>query len=522
LKLRRKEAQMKDLIVHPKGESENGALVPVSGPVAVDTFGGRIHVEWDAQAAVTPLGQLPFFTEYLKVSGLFDPWVEECPLRWTSPNAPKKRDVLGTALLSILSGHRRYAHISALRGEDINAKLLGMSKVVSEDSVRGSFAKLDETKGNEWLQRHLHHVYAPLLSVPWILDADVTIKPLYGHQEGAERGYNPHKPGRPSHTYHTFLIANLRLVLDVEVQAGNRHASKHSSPGLWALLERLGREHWPEFIRGDKDWGTEGNMARAEQEGLGYLFKLRLTARVKKLIERLMGDAAWTEAGQGWQGAESELRLSGWSRKRRVVVLRRPLAKDLAVVDESDPQQLRLSFAEVSDEVKVYEYAVLVTSLEDEILTLAQHYRDRADCENNFDELKNHWGWGGFTTQDLKRCRFMARMTALAYNWWSLFVRLADPNKHTESLTSRPLLLHAPARLTRHSGQTRVTISHSHAEAEWVETACRTIAAFFKSLSTTAEQLSPVERWCRVLSRALVKYLHGRQLQPPALLPAPG
>ena len=46
---------------------------------------------------------------------------------------------------------------------------------------------------------------------------------------------------------------------------------------------------------------------------------------------------------------------------------------------------------------------------------------------NNFDELKSHWGWGGFTAQDLKRCRFMARMTALVYNWWSLFLRLADP-----------------------------------------------------------------------------------------------
>ena len=103
--------------------------------------------------------------------------------------------------------------------------------------------------------------------------------------------YNPHKPGRPSHSYHTYFIANLRLVLDVEVQAGNLHASKHSSPGLWALLERLGRENWPVFIRGDKDWGTEGNMARAEKEGLGYLFKLRLTARVKKLVERLMRGA---------------------------------------------------------------------------------------------------------------------------------------------------------------------------------------------------------------------------------------
>jgi hypothetical protein len=203
-------------------------------------------------------------------------------------------------------------------------------------------------------------------------------------------------------------------------------------------------------------------------------------------------------------------------------MLRRPLAKQLAVLDEADPHQLRLSFAEVSDEVKVYEYAVLVTSLDEEILTLAQHYRGRADCENNFDELKNHWGWGGFTTQDLKRCRFMARMTALVYNWWSLFVRLADPNKHTESLTSRPLLLHAPARLTRHSGQTRVTVSHSHAAAAWVETACRNITGFLKTLTTTAEQLTPLQRWCRVLSQALVKYLHGRQLQPPALLPAPG
>ena len=516
---------MKELIAHPEGETQIGdwgAVCSVSDPVPVETFAGRIHVEWDPQAAVTPLGQLPFFTEFLKVSGLFDPWVQECPLEFASPNAPKKRDVLGTAVLAILSGQQRYAHISALRGDGVNPKLLGMSKVVSEDSVRRSLLKLDEAQGVKWLQRHLQHVYAPLLAEPWILDADVTIKSLYGHQEGAVLGYNPHKPGRPSHTYHTYLIANLRLVLDVEVQAGNQSTSKHSSPGLWGLLQRLGRSHWPAFIRGDRDWGTEGNMARAEQEGLGYLFKLRLTKGVKRLVERVMRGAQWSDAGQGWQGSESQLRLSGWSRQRRVVVLRRPLAKQLAVVDENDPEQLRLSFAELTDKVQVYEYGVLVTSLDEEILTLAQHYRDRADCENSFDELKNHWGWGGFTTQDLKRCRFMARMTALVYNWWSLFVRLADPDRHTESITSRPLLLYAPAKQTRHGGQTRVSISHAHADARWVQSACRAIAAFFKTLTQTAEQLTAPQRWCRVLSQALVKYLHGRQLQPPDLLPASG
>ena len=165
-----------------------------------------------------------------------------------------------------------------------------------------------------------------------------------------------------------------------------------------------------------------------------------------------MRAAAWSDAGQGWQGAETPLRLSGWRRARRAVVLRRRVQKDLAVADKSDPQQLRLSFAEVSDGVSVYAYPVPLTSLPGEIRSVAQHYRDRADCENSFDELKNNWGRGGFTTRDLKRCRFMARMTALVYKWWSLFVRLADPNQQTEAITSRPLLLHAPARQTRHGG----------------------------------------------------------------------
>jgi hypothetical protein len=242
---------------------------------------------------------------------------------------------------------------------------------------------------------------------------------------------------------------------------------------------------------------------------------------VKKSVERLMREALWTAAGQGWEGAETSLRLTGWSRSRRAIVLRRRVKGDLAVVDHGDPNQLRLGLAEFTNEVIVYEYAVLITSLPQEILTLAQWYRDRADAENPFDELKNHWGWGGFTTRDLKRCRFMARITALTYNWWSLFVRLANPHQHTEAITSRPLLLQAPARVTRHAGQTHLIISHPHAQAQWVEQVCREIAAFFKTLRQTAEQLTPRQCWCRILSRALVKYLRGRELQPPTPLPAP-
>jgi len=108
----------------------------------------------------------------------------------------------------------------------------------------------------------------------------------------------------------------------------------------------------------------------------------------------------------------------GWSRQRRVVVLRRRLKKDSMVASVGeDASELQLSFPEIDEEVAIHEYAVLFTSLDAKVLTIAQLYRDRADCENAFDELKNQWGWGGFTTQDLKRCRLAAHMVALVYNW---------------------------------------------------------------------------------------------------------
>ena len=247
-----------------------------------------------------------------------------------------------------------------------------------------------------------------LLAEPWGLDADSTVKPLYGHQEGAVLGYNPKKPGRPSHVYHTYTIAGLRLLLDVDVAPGNGHASKHAAPGLWALLDRIPRDCWPAFLRGDSGFGTEAIMRGAEQRGLPYLFKLRLTANVKKLIKKAFSQRGWSDAGQGWQGREDRLRLQGWSRQRRVVILRRRLKEGLAVAGRNPEGQLALGFVEIEAQSEVYEYGVLVTSLEEQALTLAQLYRDRADSENPFDELKNQWGWAGFTTREGGRvnCRF--------------------------------------------------------------------------------------------------------------------
>ena len=122
--------------IHLEGDKEIAFPKRKISALVADTFDGKIHIEWNHQAQVTPQGQLPFFIQFLKMGHLFQPWVDECPLYYTSNNAPKKVDILGSFLLSILSGHTRYAHMTSLMTDTVNANLLGMSKAVSDDCAR--------------------------------------------------------------------------------------------------------------------------------------------------------------------------------------------------------------------------------------------------------------------------------------------------------------------------------------------------------------------------------------------------
>lgn len=87
--------------------------------MVVHTMGGRMHVRWDETAQATPHGQLVFFAEFLATAGVFDRWVDACPLHYSSPNASRARDVLGTLMLGILAGSKRYAHIAGIRGDAV-------------------------------------------------------------------------------------------------------------------------------------------------------------------------------------------------------------------------------------------------------------------------------------------------------------------------------------------------------------------------------------------------------------------
>ena len=124
--------------------------------------------------------------------------MQSCPLFYTSPNAPAVQDVLGTWLLSILDGQWRYAHISGLRGDSVSPQILGMKRILSDESLRRALMHLapcteqartdDErarretqlARSEQWMDQALRESIGEALRVAWILDCDTTIKVLYG------------------------------------------------------------------------------------------------------------------------------------------------------------------------------------------------------------------------------------------------------------------------------------------------------------------------------------------------------
>lgn len=217
--------------------------------------------------------------------------------------------------------------------------------------------------------------------------------------------------------------------------------------------------------------------ARAERPY--YLFKLKLTANVRRAIAALPESAWEGPASQGvLQVAELNLQLWGWSQGRRVVVGRRFLGVIPAASRDEFWDQTR------------HEFAVYVTNLpvgQVNAWQVAELYRQRADTENVFDELKNQWGFNGFCTQKAHATALAARVLLLVYNLWNLFLRLLQPQRHVEARYGRRWFLLIAARLVHSGGAKAIQIA---VQGHWWEMLKDGYQRVLHWLEATAPQLS--------------------------------
>lgn len=133
-------------------------------------------------------------------------------------------------------------------------------------------------------------------------------------------------------------------------------------------------------------------------------------------------------------------------------------------------------------------YVSNLTPEEAAAFQIVELYRQRAEAENVFDELKNQWGISGFCSRKAAVSQSSARMLLLVYNLWSIFVRvLKNQAGHTEAIKSRYGLLLIPAKMVLSGRRQIVKLAVGKRFADFLKQAYRRLEEW---LSQTAPQLS--------------------------------
>ena len=304
-------------------------------------------------------------------------------------------------------GAERFEHFTRYRRDRLLGELLGIERFASPDTIRRLFLRFDYRGVTEVSERLVRFSLARMrpIMLGHTLDLDSTVFCRYGEQQGSLRGYNPQKPGRPSHHPLVGFLAEGRRLLWATLRSGNSGSANGCVEFMRQALALLPPGHGLGLVRADAGFFEKRFLEYLEQEGLPYIIVARLTAVVRKLVIHRIPSTAWRVVAGGIEVADVEVSLPNWrAGKRRFVCLRqeileRPEARGRRLVD-----------------CPGYTYRVVVTCVPYAAEVVTRMYAGRADSENRIKELKEDLSLDTFCLKSFDATDAAFRMGCVLYN----------------------------------------------------------------------------------------------------------
>lgn len=182
-------------------------------------------------------------------------------------------------------------------------ELLGIEQFSSPDTIRRLFLSFNYQRLTEVLERLMRFSLSgirPIL-LGHTLDLDSTVLCWHGEREGRLRGYNPKKPGRPSHHLVVGFLAEARRLLWATLRSGNIGSANGCVEFIRQALTRLPMGHRIGLVAGRCGFFREKFSEHLESEGLPYIIVARLTAVVHKMVLHRIRSTAWRVVARGWR-----------------------------------------------------------------------------------------------------------------------------------------------------------------------------------------------------------------------------
>ena len=358
----------------------------------------------------------------------------------------RPEDLIITFLYLLIVGIQRVNKTEILHYNGLFLSLLGLRQFPDQTALRRFLRRLSPAAIRQMVTLH-DRLRAELFAQPkprtqLEFHLDSVVLTLYGKQQGARRGYNPKKRGRPS--YHPILCfeghgqefwhGSLRPG-DTATNTGARFMVKRC---LEKAPANLGRSR----IRFLADSGFFGGklIADLDQAGCGYII---VASKVKNFLP-MAHRAGFKRMHFGWSVADFEYKPQKWKAAHRFIVVRRPVEED---PDEAD--QLTLF------QLGRFKYSAYVTNLALKAANIWRAYHSRANVEKSIRELLYHLALNKIPTQEWTANVAFFQMLLFAYNLVHWFKRLCLPEEYLQATveTIRNDFLVLPGKLTCRAGR---------------------------------------------------------------------
>lgn len=322
-------------------------------------------------------------------------------------------------MLTVLAGGERFAHLLHLTsGHDLLTKLFGLGRMPQASSTMtrifakiSSWARVEKLAGALW--RYIFS-WIPFdkIGSDW-LDLDSSVVTRYGKQQGALRGYNPQKRGRPSHHPLLAFLSDSRFIVNLWNRSGNCKSANNVTRFFEETYSKLKDKIVFKGVRADSGFYVERFLETLESLELRYIIPAVLYSNLQRI---LWGLADWTCVEDGYEVAVFNFKPDEWSKHRRYIAIRREIKK---LDNKAVGKQLAMFDLEGK-----YTYSCFVTNdTTTAPLQVWRDYRPRAQDENVIKEYKEDFALEGFCQNNFYATEAGMLIRALAFNLMSLFKR---------------------------------------------------------------------------------------------------
>ena len=243
-----------------------------------------------------------------------------------SPYSPDKLSQL--LILQNILGYDRIESSRPLNQDGIMKQKLAIKDYPDPETFRDELQKYEDHNMEQlfFVNLKLLNLLCRLTEAQYVdLHFDSKVITVYGDQEGADQGYNPHKPGRKSYHLKVCTIEPFGFILAIQLEPGSSVSSTGFIEFYKRSLAAVPQDHFVvQNVRLDRGFFGEDNIKAFEGDYLFFEVVAKKYSSIKRFIDSIREeDFEAFYSDETIYGASFCFCLDSWEKPRDFVVVRK-------------------------------------------------------------------------------------------------------------------------------------------------------------------------------------------------------